>query len=280
MKTIFLSFPRLSVSLTAPDYMLSDIRFTFRHAIVAETPTPPLHQYAIHHASHSVALIRNGRMEGTFGSLMEALIHLEEVIEVLLIKAVDDWAAFHAGAVENEGAGWLIAGNPDTGKTTTTFNLIEMGALFLCEEVSPVDPVNCLIHPYPQILTMSRRYAEAYRSDHAVNRGELILMDEEVARYAPHQAGSDPVRLHVILLPAYDPDSEPAIEVLSPEAAFTELLGYAFPPTGDDEDLFDAVINICERSRIFRLRANSLQATRTLLTDLTQETSKPRTLNR
>jgi hypothetical protein len=93
-----------------------------------------------------------------------------------------------------------------------------------------VDPVNCLIHPYPQILTISRQYAEAYRSDHAVNRGELILMDEEVARYAPHQAGSDPVR--------------------------------------------------CERSRIFRLRANSLQATRILLTDLTQETSKPRTLNR
>jgi len=35
----------------------------------------------------------------------------------------------------------VIAGDPDTGKTTTTFNLIEMGQIFLCEEVVPVNPI-------------------------------------------------------------------------------------------------------------------------------------------
>jgi len=268
MKTFFLSFPRLPVSLAVPDEMVPDVQSAFRHSIRPETDALPLHEYAIQPASHGLILRNNGQAEGTFSSPMDALIHLEESIEVLLINAMNGWAAFHAGAVEIDGAGWLIAGHPDTGKTTTTFNLIEMGGLFLCEEVSPVDPDGPLIHPYPQVLSMSRSYAEAYRSIHPVRGGDLTLPTPRLARYAPHQAGSVPARLKVILLPVYDPACAAGIETVSPESALTELLGYAFPPSRGDEHLFDAVIRICEKTRIFRLRANSLGATRRLLKDL------------
>ena len=268
MKTFFLSFPRLPVSLTVPDEMVSGVQTAFRHSIRTETEALPLHEYAIQPASHGLMLLKNGQMEGTFRSPMDALIHLEESIEVLLINAMNGWVAFHAGAVAIDGAGWLIAGNPDTGKTTTAFNLIEMGRLFLCEEVSPVDPEGLLIHPYPQVLTMGRSYAEAYLPIHPVRKGDLTLPTAHMARYAPHQAGSAPVPLKVILLPAYDPTGAAGIETISPETALTELLGYAFPPSRGDEHLFDALIRICEKARIFRLRTNNLRATRRLLKDL------------
>jgi hypothetical protein len=272
MKTFFLSFPRLPVSVTVPDEMAPDIQAAFRHSIRPETDPTPFHHYVVQLASHGLALLRNGRMEGSFGSSMEVLNHIEEAIEVLLIESMGRWVAFHAGAVEIEGAGCLIAGDPDTGKTTTVFNLIEMGALFLCEEVSPVDPENLQIHPYPQVLTMSRHYAEAYLSVHPVQNGDLTLLNADMARYGPHQAGSGPVLLKTILLPAYDPSCTPGIEALSPETAFTELLGYCFPPNRDHEHLFDAVIRICGEARIFRVRTNGLQATRELLKELMLDT--------
>jgi hypothetical protein len=139
MKTFFLSFPRLAVSLTVPDEMVPDIQAAFRHSISPETDPAAFHEYVIQPTSDGLALLKNGRMEGSFGSFIEALNHLEEAIEVLLIRSIDDWVAFHAGGVEIDGVGCLIAGYPDTGKTTTAFNLIEMGGLFLSEEVCPAD---------------------------------------------------------------------------------------------------------------------------------------------
>ena len=272
MKTFFFSFPGLPVSLTVPDEMVPDIRAAFRHSISPETDPVAFHEYVIQPTSNGLVLLKNGRIEGNFGSSIEALNHLEEAIEVLLIRSMDDWVAFHAGAVEIEGAGCLIAGDPDTGKTTTAFNLIEMGGLFLCEEVSPIDPESLLIYPYPQVLTMSRRYAEAYLSVSSVRNGDLTLLNSDMARYGPHQAGSGPVLLKIILLPGYDPSCTPGIEALSPETVFTELLGYCFPPNRDDEYLFDAVIRICEQARIFRLRTNGIQSTQQLLEDLMLDT--------
>ena len=79
--------------------------------------------------------------------------------------------------------------------------------------------------------------------------------------------------LKVILLPLYDPACTPGIEPLSPENILTELLGYCFPPNRDDECLFDAVIGICERTRIFRLRTKCLESTQELLEELVADGS-------
>ncbi len=166
------------------------------------------------------------------------------------------------------GSACVIPGNPDTGKTTTTFNLIEMGQIFLCEEVVPVDPETLLVYPYPQVLTLSAAYAEEHLSLYPVKNGELKILDSLIARYHPYTAGSNPVPLKTLLLPAYDPYGTPGIEKLAPEEAFTELLGYCFPPNTNDEHLFDSVIKISEESEIFRLRTNSLQSMRELLKDL------------
>ncbi len=268
MKTFFLSFPRLSISLRVPEGLAQDVRAAFHHSLAIDSGPPALHEYVVQISPKGLTLFQDGRMADTLDSALELLNHLEESIEVLLIKAVDDWAAFHAGAVQIGNDGWMIAGNPDTGKTTTTFQLIEIGGLFMCEEVCPVAPEPFLIHPYPQVLTMSRSYAEAFCAMRPVKEGKLTMPNSTLARYAPKRAAPGPVPLHVILLPVYDPACTPAIQSLSPETVLTELLSYCFPPNGDDERLFDAVISISERCRIFRLRTNGLQSTRRLLTEL------------
>ena len=268
MKTFFLSFPRLNISLTAPDKIIPDIQAAFLHSIRSETNLSPRRKYVIESTPSGFGLLKDGQQDQQFASYLDLICHLEEDIENTLIRAIGGWVGFHAGAVMIGDAACVIPGNPDTGKTTTTFNLIEMGHIFLSEEVTPVDPETFLVYPYPQVLTLSRTYAEEHLSLYSVQNGELKLLDSQMARYHPYAVGSDPVPLKTILIPAYDPSETPGIEKLAAGEVFTELLRYCFPPNTDDEHLFDSVIRICEKSEIFRLRTNSLQSMRQLLKEL------------
>ena len=267
MKSFLLSFPRLRISVIVPDE-IGDIQTAFLHSIRPATNLPPQHEYVIESNSNGLNLLKDGRSVGQFGSCLNLICRLEEDIENTLIRAIGEWVGFHAGSVMIGDAACVIAGNPDTGKTTTTFNLVEMGHTFLCEEVTPVDPETLLVYPYPQVLTLEGTYAEKYSALYPVQYGELKILDSQMARYCPYTVGSDPVPLKTTLMPVYDPSETPGIEEVAPEEVFTELLGYCFPPNTDDEHLFDSVIRICEKSEIFRLRTNSLQSMRQLLREL------------
>ncbi|GEM_PF-1055475 len=268
MKTFFLSFPRLNISLTVPIEIIADIQAAFLYSISPDTNPPPRHEYVIESTSNGFNFLKDSQLTGQFGSCLDLICRLEEDIENTLIRTIGDWVGFHAGVVMIGDTTCVIPGNPNTGKTTTTFNLVEMGHIFLCEEVTPVDPETFLVYPYPQVLTLEGTYAEKYRSLYPVQNGELKILDSQMARYRPYAVGSDPVPLKIILMPAYDTSQKPGIEELTPDRVFTELLGYCFPPNGDDEHLFDSVIRICEAAEIFRLRTNSLQSMRGLLNEL------------
>ena len=268
MKTFALSFPRLNISLTVPDKAIPDIQATFLHSIHSDTNLSPSHKFVIESTPRGFSLIKDGRNDQQFASCVDLICHLEEDIENTLIRSIGDWIGFHAGAVTIGDAACVIPGNPDTGKTTTTFNLVEMGQTFLCEEITPVDPETLLVHPYPQVLTLEGAYAKKYRALYPVQNGELKILNSHMARYHPYAAASNPVPLKTLLVPAYDPSQAPGIRKLTPDEALTELLGYCFPPNTDDEHLFDSVIRICEEVEIFRLQTNSLPSMRELLTEL------------
>ena len=275
MKTFFLSFPLLNISLTAPDEIIADIQAAFLHSIRPDTNLTPQHEYVIESTINGFNFLRDGQLTEHFKSCLDLICRLEEDIENTLVRAIGDWVGFHAGAVMIGDSACVIPGNPDTGKTSTTFNLIEMGQIFLCEEVTPVDPETFLVYPYPQVLTLEGAYAEKYLQLYPVQNGELTILDSQMVRYHPYAVGSDPAPLKTILIPAYDPSETPRIEELSPGEMFTELLGYCFPPNRDDEHLFDSVIRICEEAEIFRLRTNSIQSMRELLKELFAPNSEP-----
>ena len=225
----------------------------FLHSIGPDTNLPLQHEYVIESTSNGFNFLKDGQLTGQFTSCLDFICHLEEDIENTLIRTIGNYVGFHAGAVMIGDSACVIPGNPDTGKTTTTFNLIEIGQTFLCEEVTPVDPETFLVYPYPQVLCLEGAYAKKYLSRHPVTNGELKILDSQMARYRPYVVGSDPAPLETILIPAYDPSGTSGIEELTPGEVFTELMGYCFPPNTDDEHLFDSVIRICEEAEIFRL---------------------------
>ena len=277
MKTLSLLFPRLNISLTLPNALVPDIQDAFFHSISPERNLTFGKRYLIEDTTDGLALQKDSELLGLFSSCLELVCRLEEDIENTLIQSIGNWVGLHAGAVKIGETACVISGNPDTGKTTTTFNLVEMGGLSLCEEITPVDPETFMVYPYPQVLSLDAAYMKKYQSLQAVKQGKLNQLDFQTVRYRPHTAGSEPVPLKTILIPAYDPYGTPGIETLTPSEVFTELLGYCFPPNTDDEYLFDSVIRICEGVGIFRLHSNSLQSMRKLLKEFFGPNLEPST---
>lgn len=273
MGLLFLEYPKLSVSLSVPDDAADGFRANFANALVS-APPPIVHlKFLVRRLNAGVALERNGIAVGVFPDATALMFALEEDLENSLIGRLDGWIGLHAGAVALPDLAIVTVGHPDTGKTTTTFQLVELGLELLCEEVTPIDPAAVRVHPFPGVLTLDRRYAEAFRSRYPVTRGAITYHGAEMARYTARHVRKEAVPLGAMLFPAFDPSCRPKLEVLSPAEVLTDIFQYCFAPTVDDEQLYDSVIRVIERCRLFRMHTRDIESARGLLVELLSELS-------
>lgn len=274
MGMLFLEYPRLSVSVSVPDDVADLFQRNFADALVSASPAVVHHEFHVQFQSTGVSLAKNGVLAGTFPNATELMYFLEEDLENSLIKRLGGWIGLHAGAVALHDIAIVTVGHPDTGKTTTTFQLVELGLELLCEEVTPIDPATISVQPFPQVLTLSRSYAEAFASRYPVVGGTISYHGPEMARYSAAKVRKQAVPLGAILFPAFDPSCTPRIEELTPAQVLTDLFQYCFAPTVDDEQLYDNAIRVVERCRLFRMRTCSIESARALLAELLSELSK------
>jgi hypothetical protein len=265
MPRLTLSYPRLSVAVSASEAIVPLLRDNFRAALAPGDGDAVVHQYDAAWDGSRGVLCRDGDRLGEFADPTALMFALEEDLEVLLISRLGNWIGMHAGSVALQGRAIITVGHPDTGKTTTTMQLIELGLTMLSEEVTPIDPDLRLVHPFPHNLTLARHYAEAFSHLYPVTRGVLTYPGADMARYAPHATHGTPATPIAFLFPAYHPDHTPRLAEVSPADVLTELLQYCFAPHTGDEQLYDSVIRVVERCRVFRLQTNSIESARALL---------------
>jgi len=273
MKTLYLEFPRLAVSLDVPDELVDDFQEEFSHVLNLRAPLIIHHEYTVHLEENGLSLFKDKKLLEIFSNVFELVFAFEEEIENALVKNIGAWVAFHAGCVAKEDSAYMVAGNPNTVKTTTTFQLLEIGQEFLCEEVTPVDPETGLVYPYPQVLTLSRQYAEKFISLFPVRKGVLSYFGPEISRYVPGRVRKKKAQLTTIIFPSYNPAFKPKVEELSPGDILTDLLHYCFPPNVKEEELYDNVIRISENCRLLRMLTCGIKSTRDLLVQITSENS-------
>ncbi len=268
MKTFYLSLPRMNVSLSLSESIAPRVVPAFANMLVQHEISPIHVRYRIVQRPNGFALSKNDELLAVSGNPLGLSFTLENDLELSLMKYIGDWVSFHAGGVAVQESGCLIVGTPDSGKTTTTFILAEMGHTFLCEEIAPVDPETGVIHPFPLALTMSQSFMEEYRSVYPIHEGTLIHQMPGVGRYSPRRFSRAPVRLKTMLIPSYHRDSTPQLVPQTPGEALTEILSFCFPPNTEEEYHFDSVIRILERCSIYRLCTNGISETRQLLNQI------------
>jgi hypothetical protein len=101
-----------------------------------------------------------------------------------------------------------------------------------------------------------------------VTKGTLIFPDASIARYTADAIRTRPVPLGTVLFPSFDPSAESLLEEVRPGEVLTELLPNCFAPASGDEKLYDHVIRLIARCRLFRLRTSGIESARDRLVQL------------
>ena len=260
--------PLLDVVVTTPAELATTVAVFYPRAVRDPGDRSPSRVYTIRPAGGRWSLLKDTAVAGDYATPVQALFAMEYDIETTVVAGRGDLIAFHAGAVRAGDAACLILGNPDAGKTTTTFNLVERGHSFLCEEVALVHPVTQHVEPFPQSLALGRDFLESTVARFPVRHGTILPLDDRFARYVPERVTTSLARVERLLLPRYAPDDEAGAFPLQPAEALTELLGYCFPPNHGEERLFDAVIALLEACQVERLCYGNVSQARRLLDEL------------
>lgn len=199
-----------------------------------------------------------------------AMLALEEELERLVIAEVDNLFALHGGAVSTPTGTCLLLGNSESGKSSTTFQLAELGHSCLCEEITLCEPSTWRVFPYPQTLSLSESLIAEFAADFPI-RGRLHRLLHPIIRYEPCRSGgveapADPVTR--ILLPKFQARAETRISSITAEDALPEVLGYSFPPNVETEAQFDRMIELLDRVETSRFVYSNAVTARAALSDL------------
>jgi len=267
MRTVYLAFPRMTISLTAGEEVLEKAFVFYPFSQSEGKPLFVTHAYRVEREEQKWVVTKDGEVLDSRASAWEAVFVLEYDIELSILEQRGDWLAIHAGCVAVADGACLVAGNPDSGKTTTTFHLVELGWKFMCEEIAFIDSEKKEVHPFLQTLSLDKRFIDAVKGKFPVRRGKVHELNPSLVRYSPELIREEPLRLSTILVPKREPEAEGEAEAvsLSPGAFLTEFLGYCFEPREGMEDLVDRVIGVLEDCRIYRIVYRDISDCRRIL---------------
>lgn len=204
---------------------------------------------------------------GCYPEAVHALLAMEHAIEARLLGELADGVALHAGAVVVGGEATLLMGRADSGKSSTTFQMIELGHTFLAEEIAVVD-ADAQVRPHLQSIALDPRVVDELQRDRGLEYGHLVPIDELLYRYLPRRAAKASAPLSTIVLPAYRPGATARGTELGIEETLIELLGYCFEPRGRQEPFIERLIELFTGARLLRLSYPNAASARTVLADI------------
>ena len=199
---------------------------------------------------------------------------LECQLNLFLGEAVTDRYLLHAGAVAIQGAGIILAGPPDSGKTSLTMALLLKGYSYLSDELAVVDPITRELHPYPKPLSIRdpslfpeldwRRCL--YPEPEAGEPGAVWYIHPEDFTATPI---SEPVPVRYVIFPKYDPTAAPHLQQLSKGRAAWQLMENSLNICRLGKDGLRLLAELVEGAQCFSLIANDLETRTALITELT-----------
>jgi hypothetical protein len=268
-----LTFPGCRFTLQGPESALRDAELLYHSSHL--TPAAPdfgsplAAGFFLERLDEAWRLRRNGEDEpvGHYEESIHALLAMEHAIETRLLEELGDGVALHAGAVVVDGAACLLMGRADSGKSSTTFQMVELGHPFLAEEIAVVDAEG-RVRPHLQSVALDPRVVSDFRGAHTLEHGRLLPLDELLVRYLPQRVSNGPAPLETIVLPFYRPTSAARVESLGLEETLIELLGYCFEPQGDQELFIERLIELFTSARLLRLSYPHAAGARAALAEL------------
>jgi hypothetical protein len=131
----------------------------------------------------------------------------------------------HAGTVGYHGRAIVVPGESFSGKTTLVAELVKAGATYYSDEYAVLD-AHGLVHPFPKPLSIRPREGLGIRTDVEQLGGA---------------AGTEPLRLGLIVVSQYRRDAVWQPRTLSQGEAVIQLLAHTIPAKARPEETMNAI---------------------------------------
>lgn len=192
---------------------------------------------------------------------------LEKIVTIDLQTLRTDLYFVHSSALERNGKAIMIAAESGTGKSTTTWALLQHGFRYLSDELAPVDPVSLKVYPYPHALCLKAEPPGPYPLPDETTRTEKTL--HVPVACLPATAATRPTPLQALLFLQRDPDADiPHYSEVSAAEASARLYANTLNALAHPGSGLDAAIRIAGAVPAFAVHAGELQATCKLIAEL------------
>ncbi|MFO0972186.1 MAG: hypothetical protein U1A27_01935 [Phycisphaerae bacterium] len=101
-----------------------------------------------------VEIYSNGQQRATIRRAADALAYLDWAANWAIATALPEFLLLHAACLERDGAGLVLAGQPESGKSTLAAALLLSGWRYLSDEFALVEPASGWIDAYPKALSL------------------------------------------------------------------------------------------------------------------------------
>lgn len=209
---------------------VTDPRVDHLHSLLVGGPGPRPGVRRFH------VVYSGGEVVARTHDLHEALEILEASIRMLVAIRARRRLFLHAGAVSIGGAGVVLPGASEAGKSTLVNALLAEGATYFSDEYAVLGAGGRL-HPYPLDLRLQRGAAGAYARVSAAEAG---------ARVASTSAG-----VGMVLLTRYRPGAKFRPRRLAPSDAVLKVLRHAIPARFRPAFTLDRLVELVRRTPVY-----------------------------
>jgi hypothetical protein len=196
-----------------------------------------------------------------------SLYLLEKQIALDLQKRRTGLYFVHASVLERQGRACVISAASGTGKSTTAWALLHHGFRYLSDELAPIAPDTCEVHPYPHALCLKAEPPGPYPLPEQIARTERTL--HVPVSLLPGGAFPAPASLHALFFLRRDTHrSRPAFSRLSAAEAGARLYANTLNALAHPGSGLAAAIEIASAVPAFLIDVGELPATCELIAEL------------
>lgn len=204
---------------------------------------------------------REGCDELVTQDISEFIFFFEKDMTIELQKIRSDLLFIHSAVVEFEGAAMLLVAPSGTGKSTTTWALLNNGFSYLSDELAPIDLTTMTIHPYPHAINLKARPPMYDLPDGCLFTSQTIHVPS--TKYSNSIQFKPAVLKAIVFLEYNQTLSEPEISRVSTAQASAKLYANSLNILAHSSSDYGmmAAIKIASEAQNFQLYSNRLDKT-------------------
>jgi hypothetical protein len=186
------------------------------------------------------------------------LFHLDKCLTIALQRQRPELYFLHAAAVAIGNRVAVLAAPPGTGKSTLTIALLERGAVYLSDEVAPIDITSMLVHPFAHAVCLKSRPPDSLQLPHgtiAIGR-RFHVASALFAAAAAHE----PLPLGAFVFLRRSPGSAAPSRRISAAAGVAHLLANSLNALAHPSDGLTVAVALAQRVPSFELNNSDLSA--------------------